>query len=361
MTDTPPVRAFEPVDWEFAETVSHRVAGHDPLGDSYHRRSLEQDFSDATAKAADLVADFTGLTPSVDVAAGRVVSRQEWATLNLRSFRTLLDPVTERLGERVGRSPAMRIGRRVAGAEAGALLGWFGRRVLGQYDLFDGGADPDGVGSVYYVGPNVLALESRHGFPPRAFRLWIALHEVTHLVQFTGVPWMREYFLGLIDESLQALDPDPARLVRALGEVLEKLRAGKNPLDDGGLVSLLASPEQREILGRIQALMSLLEGHGNYVMDRLGADHVEGKDHMAAVLRERRNARGVSRQVQRAMGVELKLRQYSVGESFFDAVEEAAGTTALEALWAGPESLPTLSELGDARRWVERVGAAVRP
>lgn len=348
----------DPIDWDFAERVAHRVTGHDPLADSYHRSSLETDFVEGTETAAALVAEFTGLEPRIDGAVGRVVDRREWVTLNLASFRRVLAPVTERFGERLAHSALAGFSRRVAGAEAGVLVGWFGKRVLGQYDLLgEGGGDGDGA--VYYVGPNVLGLEKRHGFRPRAFRLWIALHEVTHLVQFTGVPWMRDHFLGLVEESLRMIDPDPKRLARAVRHVVDELRAGRNPLEGGGLVNIFATEEQRELLARVQALMSLLEGHGNYVMDRLGAEHVEGKDHMARVLRERRSTQGVSRQVQKALGIELKLRQYTTGERFFDVVERAAGMEALSALWAGPEALPTLEEIRHPERWLTRAGAAV--
>lgn len=352
--------APDPVDWEFAQRVAQRVTGYDPLASSYLRSSLEADFAEATERAAALVAEFTGLEPQVSAALGRVVDRREWVALNLASFRRVLAPVAERFSDRLSTSPLAGVTRRVAGAEAGVLIGWFGKRVLGQYDLLGGGdadAGNPGDGAVYYVGPNVLTLEKRHAFRPRAFRLWIALHEVTHLVQFTGVPWMREYFLGLVDESLRLLDPDPARFARAARHVIDELRQGRNPLETGGLVMIFATEEQRELLTRVQALMSILEGHGNYVMDRLGAEHVEGKDHMARVLRQRRMAQGMGRQVQKALGIELKLRQYTTGERFFDAVEQEAGREALAALWTGPEMLPSLDEIQHPRRWLERTSA----
>lgn len=353
--------APDPVDWDFAERIAHRVAGRNLLADSFHRESLVDDFAEGTARAAEMVAEFTGLEPRVHAALGRVVDRQEWATLNLASFQRLLAPITERFGDRMADSPLAGFNRRVAGAEAGVLLGWFGRRVLGQYDLLDAGdltdiaVPPQGTGSVYYVGPNVLGLEKQHGFRPRAFRLWIALHEVTHLVQFTGVPWMRDHFLALVDESLSLVDPDPKRFVEALRRVVEELRAGRNPLEAGGLMALFASDEQRALLERIQALMALLEGHGNFVMDRLGEEHVEGQAHMSQVLRQRRAGHGVGRQVQRALGLELKMRQYSVGERFFREVEEKAGSDALGVLWTEAAALPTLAELNDPDRWVARV------
>src|SRR5436305_15270113 len=152
-------------------------------------------------------------------------------------MRRLLAPLTARVGERMASSRVAPIGRRVAGTETGVLLGYLAQRVLGQYDLLvlddDVAAD-----AVYYVGGNVLALEKRFAFRPRDFRLWIAIHEVTHRAQFVGVPWMRDYFLGLVQQVFELVDPDPRTLARALSNAVEAIRRGQNPLDEGGLVSL---------------------------------------------------------------------------------------------------------------------------
>lgn len=355
------------VDWGFAERIAQRVAGREPLADSYHRVSLVADFAEVTEQAGHLVTEFTGLRPTSGAVEGLVVDRQEWVSLNLASFQRLFDPIAQRFGPRLRRARLARLNQRVAGAETGVLIGWFAQRVLGQYDLLAAGDGADGNGAdggglppgrVYYVGPNVLALEKRYGFRPHAFRLWIALHEVTHLVQFRGVPWLRAHFLGLVDEALGLIDPDPRRLVAALRHVLEEVRAGRNPLADGGLMTLLAGPEQRALLRRVQALMALLEGHGNHVMNCVGHEHVEGQAGMAKVLKERRSARGMARHLQRVLGVELKLRQYDVGERFIDEVAARAGPEALAAAWRGPEYLPDLDELSAPERWLARVGDA---
>src|SRR5207249_3550926 len=174
---------------------------------------------------------------------------------NLASFRRLLAPITEKLGQRMSDGPLTPIARSITGAEVGAILGWMATRVLGQYDLLIAENDrPEDQDLVYYVGPNILALEKRYAFPPREFRLWLALHEVTHRAQFTGVPWMREHFLSLVNQSLSSVDPDPKRFFDALRRSIEQLRAGQNPLDEGGIVSLIAGPEQQEILRKIQGM-----------------------------------------------------------------------------------------------------------
>ena len=273
-------------------------------------------------------------------------------------MRTLLEPLSARFAERLAHNPLAPVGRRVAGTELGVLLGYMAQRVLGQYDLLvpddDGGATAD---RVYYVGANVLGLEKRYAFRPRDFRRWIALHEVTHRAQFTGVPWLRDYFLEQVHSLVGGIDPDPGMLLSAVGRAAGAVRDGRSPVDERGLVGLFANDEQRDAMDRMQALMSLLEGHGNAVMNHLGARMVDGQARMAAVLAQRRNARGATALLHRLMGLEMKMRQYEVGEAFVQAVTDLAGFRALDAAWSAPELLPTLAELDAPETWLRRVGA----
>ena len=209
---------------------------------------------------------------------------------------------------------------------------------------------------MYYVGPNVLALEKRFAFPPREFRLWLALHEVTHRAQFTGIPWLRMHFLGLVDGTLSDLDPDPKRFLWAMQRVLDDVRNGRRPLDDGGLVTLFASPEQRDRLDRMGGLMSLLEGHGDVTMDRAGAARIPSAERFSRVLRERRRTASPSvRLLQRLVGLEAKLNQYEQGERFIAEVERIAGPSAVELAWREPANVPTLHEIRAPGAWLDRV------
>ena len=267
----------------------------------------------------------------------------------------------------MAQSPFAPAGRAVAGAEMGALMGFLAQRVLGQYDLLgpdeagnavmSGDITPEPPGdAVYYVGPNILVLEKRYGFRPGDFRLWIALHEVTHRFQFRSVPWMKGYFLSLVDATMGLIEPDPKRLVRALERAAEAARQGRNPFDDGGIVALFATDEQRKVLDQVQALMSLLEGHGNFVMDRLGQRHVTGQERMSAALKARRQSGGVGGTIRKLVGIEMKMRQYEIGEEFITHLEQTVGAEALDAAWRGPDCLPTMAELEAPERWLERVG-----
>jgi len=351
----------EPVAWDLAERVAVRVAGREPLAESYHYASLQPDFDELTAEAEQLVAECTGLHSLSGPARARVVDRAGWVRANIASFQRLLRPLTERLGPRMAAGPIAPVGRAVAGAEVGAMLGWMSTRVLGQYDLLLVESEaPEQQDLVYYVGPNVLALEKRFAFPPREFRLWLALHEVTHRAQFTGIPWMREHFISLVEGSLAAVDPDPKRFLVALRRAVDEVRSGRNPLDDGGLVALLASPEQKAVLQQVQGLMSLLEGHGDVTMDRAGADRIPSAERFQRVLRQRRNTAGVmARQLQKLIGLEAKLKQYEQGERFIAAVEADGGTALLDRAWEAPENLPTVEEIRDPAAWIARVSHPV--
>jgi coenzyme F420 biosynthesis associated uncharacterized protein len=348
----------DPIAWDTAERVAIRVSGREPLAESYHYSSLEPDFRDFTAEAEELVEAETGLRSMAGPARARVTDRPGWIRANLASFRRLLRPLTERLGSRMT-GPVAPAGRTVAGAEVGVLLGWMSTRVLGQYDmLVVENEKPEDQDIVYYVGPNVLALEKRYAFPPREFRLWLALHEVTHRMQFTGVPWLRPYFLSLVESTLDSFDPDPKKLVAALRRVADQVRAGERPLDEGGLVTLLATPEQQAVLARVQGLMSVLEGHGELIMNRAAANRIPSAERFRSVLHQRRHPSGPVRVLQRLLGIEAKLRQYEDGERFLAAVEQAGHGGGLDLLWRGPEWLPDLREIRDPDAWLARVVAA---
>ena len=349
------------VAWGLAERVAVRVAGSEPLASSYHYASLRPDFAELTAEAEELVAAETGLRSLRGPARAEVVDRADWVRANINSMRRLLRPLTDRIG--AGLPGPLALPAQTASAlEVGGMLGWMATRVLGQYDalLFDEENEGD---VVYYVGPNVLALEKRFGFPPREFRLWLALHEVTHRAQFTGVPWMQDYFRSLIDSTLSVADVDTKRFLDALRRAVDAVRAGRNPLDEGGLIALLAGPEQFEMLQKTQGLMSLLEGHGDVTMDRAGRGHIPSAARFSATLHARRNARqpALAKVIQQVTGLDAKLKQYEAGERFIEAVEAVGGPELLARVWERSEMLPTLPEIRDPASWMRRVTSEAPP
>ena len=352
-----------PVSWETAERVAGWFAsGRSPFGppavvlDGATTSQLDSDFAEFTERAQELVVASTGL--SVPTAArGVVVDRSEWARRNISSFRRLLEPLLSRMTASSLPGPLGGAARATAGAQLGLVLGWMSTRVLGQYDLLLTEAEDDSGDVVAFVGPNVVALERQHRFPPRQFRLWIALHEVTHRCQFVGVPWLRPYFLSLVDQAMSVAVPDPRRFGEALRRAAESVRASRNPLEEAGLLGLVAGPEQMEVINRIQALMSLLEGHGDVTMSRAGAAELPEASRFAAVLSERRSRASLpARLLQQLLGIEAKLKQYALGEKFIAAVEAAGGPSLFGRVWEGPEMLPTMEEIRQPSLWVARAG-----
>lgn len=379
-----------PISWDVAERVGVWVsAGHlKSFGgpevvdlDPAVTTRLESDFALLTAQAEELVVRETGLHPASGPPRGKVVDRADWVRANLRSFRRLLSPLLEKLEQSQLPRPLSSVSGAVTGTQLGLVIGWMSTRVLGQYDILfseeagqPGGAatngptaaggpvpglpaaDDGGGDVVSFVGPNIVGLERRHGFPPEQFRLWIALHEVTHRCQFTGVPWLHDYFLSLVEDGLAGITPDPKRFAESFRRALDEIRAGRNPLEQSGLIGLIAAPEQLATIGKIQALMSLLEGHGDMTMNRAGAQLVPEADRFARVLRERRRRAGpASRLMQQLIGIDAKLRQYEQGERFIEAVERSGGRELMAKVWEAPDRLPTLDEIRDPEAWIARM------
>ena len=349
----------DPIDWDMARRVALRTARREPYTGPRWRDGLAEDFAECTQRAEDLVADCTGLRSKAGPARGRVTDRAGWVDANLASFQRLLRPLTAKLGS--GSDGVMApVTRRVAGAELGVMLGWMSTRVLGQYDLLViEDEKPEEQDIVYYVAPNVVALENRYAFDAGQFRLWLALHEVTHRAQFTGVDWMRAHFIGLVESVLDSVEPDPKRIAEAARRVLEARRRGEDPLAAGGVMALFASEAQVETLERLAGLMSLLEGHGDVIMDRAGDGLVPSAPRFGRVMRNRRkSARGFNKVFQRLIGLDAKIKQYAEGEQFIEAVEEAGGTALLDRVWEGPENVPGIAEIRSPDDWIARMGAA---
>lgn len=344
------------VDWAAAAGIGRRFAGPGPQVPPAERGRLAEEFAEVVSEADGLVTGFTGL--SIDGPPSRpwVMNRREWIEQNLRGFEQVLEPVARRLlGRRIDGAMAP-VRRQLLAFQVGGILGYLGRKVLGQYDLF---LPPDDRDLIYFVGPNVVELERRYRFSRRDFHLWLALHEVTHRVQFQGVPWLRSYITDLMGSYLSTIDLDARKVLERLRRIRDELQAGgPGEWRDLGILFALMTPEQRDTFRRMQSLMSVLEGHGNFVMDRLARGRVRGADRMRRILQERRHRKGFNRMVQRAMGLDVKARQYDVGERFVAQVVDSAGPEAFARIWEGREYLPSLEEVGRPAAWIERVAAA---
>lgn len=334
--------------------LSERLAGTYPLAETYHQAHLASEMERVTVEVSEIVPEATGLRlPGQPNTV--VIDRPEWIDRNVATFAHLTEPARRKLEERMAESGTRGsaiIAERVMAAETRAVLSLLARRVLGQYELvLPSGEQGD---MVAYVGPNILQMERTHQFKPAEFRYWVALHELTHRAQFQGVPWMRDYFMGLVTELVESSKPDSGVVGRVVEEVSSRWNAGVPIVDERGLLGLFGSPEQNAVVDKVQALMSLLEGHGHVVMDRVGSEHLKSQARMSRVLKGRRHDKRTAAFF-RLTGLEMKLKQYKQGERFVLAVEREAGWDALHIAFRGASSLPDLREIENPTQWLQRV------
>jgi putative hydrolase len=121
-------------------------------------------------------------------------------------------------------------------------------------------------------------------------------------------------------------------------------------------MSIVHSPEQREILADIQAFMSLVEGYSNLVMDMVGEETLDSYKEMSTAFRHRRDTKsGAERFIERMLGFDLKLQQYQIGELFCKEVVEKKGLEFLNLAWKRKENLPNGEEVRQAFMWIERM------
>lgn len=336
------------VDWRIAERVADTVAG--PAGTS--SAPLKGDV-DAMAEAAIArVTAYSRIEPSEPPPPMEPVDRQTWSRANLATMKLTLEPVMQQLGT----GPLQSAGGMLVGVEAGGIVGFMGRSVLGQYEISL--LDPARPPRLLLVAPNLrLAAEAFEADEAELLE-WVIFHELTHAVQFTGVPWLRDHLAGMLRELLASIkvQVDPAALLR-MGHLpkADDLKGAWDAVRDGGLVGAMAGPERKAVIDRLQATMAMIEGHAEHVMDAAGAPVLPSLPKLRASLEKRRRDKPpLVKLIEKLLGMDLKMKQYEVGKRFCDAVVRDHGIEGLNRAWFAPELLPTLAELEDPAAWARR-------
>ena len=338
---------------EQAAQIAERIAGVYPLADGYHRRALEETAPSIVFRAVEMVEEETGLSSGTAPGVA-VIDRSHWVERNLAFFSTLLDPVGNVVQSRLSEEGvANGLPGRFVTMEMGILLGLLSKRVLGQYELvLPSSRNGD---EICLPAPNILEFERKHQLRPSEFRFWVALHEATHRLQFVGVPWLRSYFLQLASSLLEVSRPDESRLSLIVSRLRQAGPDSCDAIGEAGLPGLMATPEELRRLDTIQALMSLLEGHGHVVMDRIGERCLATWSRMSALVTQRTNNPRIAALL-RLTGLEMKFRQYQEGRDFILYVERRAGWSAVDLAWESPAALPTRAEIRAPETWLARVG-----
>jgi coenzyme F420 biosynthesis associated uncharacterized protein len=366
------------IDWGTAQRIGEMIAGSPSRG-GVHAATVEplaRDF-------AERVATYSGLRLSGELPALEAVDRREWIAANLKSMRPLLAPLTERMSEDKGRlaGPLRAASGLTLGAQVGALTGMLSQRVLGQYDLAL--LDPTVSPRLLLLAPNLAQAARNLDVDRDELVLWVTIHEITHAVQFSGAPWLREHLGGMIKELIDGLQamatPNQDGDSRSWSERLSianlrgtlsglggsasafnpgELRAMAERARSGQLLRLTLGEDRWQLVERMQAAMSLIEGHAEHTMDVIGAEMLPSLPRLRAAMNRRRQSRGLPwRVLERLLGLELKMRQYETGRRFCDEVVRLGGPETLALAWSGPEALPSTAELERPKLWVERVQA----
>ncbi|HEV2875573.1 MAG TPA: zinc-dependent metalloprotease [Thermoleophilaceae bacterium] len=342
------------VDWSLARQVARLAAGSGEVP------GADPDIAAVSAEMEAHVAAYTRLRLATPVPGAELVSREEWAQINLETLSGLLDPVAERLEGRMDFAGPL-AGVLKAGAaatlaaEAGLVMGYLSQRVIGQYEvsLLSGEAPP----RLLFVAPNLRKAVRELEVEADAFHRWIAAHELTHVFQFQGVPWLREHLSGMVREYLSTVD---VRIERgAAGGLPSMPNLGRlvDTFREGGLAALVQTREQQELMARMQATMAVVEGYSEHVMDEIAREAIPDHEKLRTAMDARRRSRSApQRIVERLLGFDVKLRQYELGKRFCDAVAASAGIEGLNRVWESPEALPSAEELEAPEAWLQRLG-----
>ncbi|THA48916.1 zinc-dependent metalloprotease [Streptomyces sp. A1136] len=366
----------EMVDWNLAVATATRLVRPGPEVSRDEARAVVAELRGHARTSERHVRDFTrmmGALPegtTVHDTPVLVVDRAGWVRANVAGFRELLAPLLAKMRERrdntSGGAVLGAFGGKVTGVELGMLLSFLASRVLGQYETFapptlDLPGSAQGGGRLLLVAPNIVHLERELAVNPHDFRLWVCLHEETHRTQFTAVPWLRAHLEGEIQTFLGATEMDPMTVLERLREAAQSF-AGARPDSEQGdegrsLVDLVQTPEQREVLARLTAVMSLLEGHADFVMDGVGPEVVPSVAEIREKFQQRRasGAGGLDAALRKLLGLDAKMRQYRDGERFVRAVVGQVGMEGFNRVWTSPNTLPTKAEIAKPADWVARV------
>lgn len=347
------------IDWARARQFALGVSQWEQSGIP-DRAARQAQYTRLVQRSEPLIAEYLKVQLPQAINRVFVVDRREWLEANFSSFELLFAPVEElytRLGIRPGSMNATlsHVNGTLVGAQMGALLGFLARRVLGQYDLSLLSPDPSIRGTLYFVEPNIARVQTQLGLNDEDFRLWIALHEVTHVFEFEAYPWVRPYFNDLLRQFLGQVSDQLKSLGVGLPQLLERLLQGRS--SGQHWIERMLTPDQQRIFEQLQALMSLVEGYSNHIMNAIGVQLLPSFHDIERRIQQRQQNRPLLDEVfNRITGMDLKMAQYQQGEAFVNAIADARGVAFINRVWEQPEHLPTMAEIRDPQRWIARMG-----
>jgi len=347
------------VDWTIALSTARKLVKPGPEISREGAAEAVAELRACAVRAEAYVSRVTGLQTPSATAPVLVVDRPGWIQANIDGFRQILAPLNAKAAEKLqSANPALAgIGARVTGVEIGALLSYLAPKVLGQFDPFFPGAAGDPGGRLLLVAPNIVAVERELKINPTDFRLWVCLHEETHRVQFTAVPWLRDYMNDQIGQVVNSAEIDGTALAQMVQNAIKRIVDAIGSDQELSILDLVQTPAQRETVDRITAVMSLLEGHADVVMDGVGTEVIGSVEEIRTKFDVRRQGQGFDKIIRKLLGLDAKMRQYRDGAEFCRRVIAAVGMEGLNRVWTSAETLPSKAEIAEPQLWLARVHA----
>lgn len=343
------------VDWTVAQNTAEKLVKAGPEITRQGAAEAVAALRVAAGQAESYVREVTGLQTPGATAPVLVVDRPGWIVANIDAFKDVLQPLQDKHAEKVAGTNAGTVGARITGVEVGALLSYLSPKILGQFDPFYPGAPGEAGGRLLLVAPNVVMIERELHLDPADFRLWVCLHEETHRVQFTAVPWLRGYMKDQISSVVAETDLVPSAIGTMLRDGAKRIGESLRGEQEISIVDLVQTPGQRETVDRITAVMSLLEGHADVVMDSVGPDVIPSVAAIRSKFNVRRQGQGFDKIIRKLLGLDAKMRQYRDGAEFCRQVIDKVGMHGLNHVWTSPETLPSKEEIAHPLQWVERI------
>jgi putative hydrolase len=338
-----------PVNWALAREIAESVAGPaEPI-----EPWVAEEFEELTHTAALRVSAASPLEAGPAAQPVQAVDRRSWAAQSVVGFGYLAEPLAAKMaGQEGGGDPLLgALGPALVGMQMGSMAGFMSHRVLAGFDV----GLPVHTPGASYIVPNIASFAADHGLDLRQTRLWMALHETTHLAEM-AVPWVEPHLADLVEAFVDGLRPDPEALEQRLQALQEPESLEALLADPSALSGLVAGPESEQALRRIQALMALLEGYAEWLVGRAAPGLVPEAPRLREAIDRRRAEPSPGEQMlQRMLGLDLQHHHYRVGTTFCDEVARRWGEEALERLWQGPGGLPSPAELQDPVGWAARV------
>jgi coenzyme F420 biosynthesis associated uncharacterized protein len=359
------------INWNQVRSVAAGMNRGDSLGPA-ERASLAAEYRRLVERCLGPITEYTGTHLPRPFDATLAFDRADWVHANITSFEQLFAPL-EGLNPLHDQQPRVasilwgNVSQTVLSGEVGLLLGYLARRVLGQYDLALLGKEPITDGKLYFVEPNIRQVQRSLRLPLDDFRMWLALHETTHVFEFEAHPWLRAHLNGILEQYFEFLSQDVSQLKEGgfgtLRSFLERARGGSNGAGADGpsmsnWIERIMTPDQRALFSQMQATMAIVEGYSNHVMNVIGRQILPSFDQISRQFEKRQREKSVAEQIFiRLTGLDMKLEQYRMGEAFINRVVELRGHDLARRVWDGPEQLPTLDEVKQPERWIARMDA----